>query len=103
MTITVFADSEAALDTEVARIRGIAHQNGMRLVREVTALEAAFFSMHPGNMDYRARDMTVSSSTSPIWRLCMPRHRHREGAAPLGNADHRVPDPARLAAPVQLP
>jgi type IV secretion system protein VirB4 len=61
MTITVFADSEAALDTEVARIRGIAHQNGMRLVREVTALEAAFFSMHPGNMDYRARDMTVSS------------------------------------------
>jgi type IV secretion system protein VirB4 len=49
------------LDTEVARIRGIAHQNGMRLVREVTALEAAFFAMHPGNMDYRARDMTVSS------------------------------------------
>ncbi len=61
MTITVFANSEAALDTEVARIRGIAHQNGMRLVREVTALEAAFFAMHPGNMDYRARDMTVSS------------------------------------------
>lgn len=61
MTITVFADTESALDTEVARIRGIAHQNGMRLVREVTALEAAFFAMHPGNMDYRARDMTVSS------------------------------------------
>ena len=61
MTITVFAESEAALDAEVARIRGIAHQNGMRLVREVTALEAAFFAMHPGNMDYRARDMTVSS------------------------------------------
>lgn len=61
MTITVFAETEAALDVEVARIRGIAHKNGMRLVREVTALEAAFFSMHPGNMDYRARDMTVSS------------------------------------------
>lgn len=61
MTITVFAETEAALDAEVARIRGIAHQNGMRLVREVTALEAAFFAMHPGNMDYRARDMTVSS------------------------------------------
>lgn len=61
MTITVFADTESALDTEVARIRGIAHQNGMRLVREVTALEATFFAMHPGNMDYRARDMTVSS------------------------------------------
>jgi type IV secretion system protein VirB4 len=61
MTITVFAGDQAALDTEVARIRGIAHQNGMRLVREVTALEAAFFAMHPGNMDYRARDMTVSS------------------------------------------
>jgi type IV secretion system protein VirB4 len=61
MTITVFASEEAALDSEVARIRGIAHQNGMRLVREVTALEAAFFAMHPGNMDYRARDMTVSS------------------------------------------
>ena len=61
MTITVFARTEAALDTEVARIRGIAHQNGMRLVREVTALEASFFAMHPGNMDYRARDMTVSS------------------------------------------
>ena len=61
MTITVFASDQAALETEVARIRGIAHQNGMRLVREVTALEAAFFAMHPGNMDYRARDMTVSS------------------------------------------
>lgn len=61
MTITVFAETEVALDSEVARIRGIAHQNGMRLVREVTALEAAFFAMHPGNMDYRARDMTVSS------------------------------------------
>jgi len=61
MTITVFASNEAALDAEVARIRGIAHQNGMRLVREITALEAAFFAMHPGNMDYRARDMTVSS------------------------------------------
>ncbi len=61
MTITVFAETEAALDSEVARIRGIAHQNGMRLVREVTALEAAFFAMHPGNMEYRARDMTVSS------------------------------------------
>ncbi|WP_323034409.1 type IV secretion system protein B4 [Pararhodobacter sp.] len=61
MTITVFAETETALDSEVARIRGIAHQNGMRLVREVTALEAAFFAMHPGNMDYRARDMTVSS------------------------------------------
>jgi type IV secretion system protein VirB4 len=61
MTITVFASNEAALDAEVARIRGIAHQNGMRLLREVTALEATFFAMHPGNMDYRARDMTVSS------------------------------------------
>ncbi len=61
MTITVFAETEGALDSEVARIRGIAHQNGMRLVREVIALEAAFFAMHPGNMDYRARDMTVSS------------------------------------------
>jgi type IV secretion system protein VirB4 len=61
MTITVFASDEAALDSEVARIRGIAHQNGMRLVREVTALEASFFAMHPGNMEYRARDMTVSS------------------------------------------
>jgi type IV secretion system protein VirB4 len=61
MTITVFAETEATLDAEVARIRGVAHQNGMRLVREVTALEAAYFAMHPGNMDYRARDMTVSS------------------------------------------
>ncbi|MBC7142363.1 MAG: DUF87 domain-containing protein, partial [Rhodobacteraceae bacterium] len=61
MTITVFAETETALDAGVARIRGIAHQNGMRLTREVTALEATFFSMHPGNMDYRARDMTVSS------------------------------------------
>ncbi|NBZ89210.1 VirB4 family type IV secretion system protein [Stagnihabitans tardus] len=61
MTITVFAESSAALDAEVARIRGIAHQNGMRLVREVTALEAGFFAMHPGNMDYRARDMVISS------------------------------------------
>ncbi|WP_197087324.1 VirB4 family type IV secretion/conjugal transfer ATPase [Pseudorhodobacter wandonensis] len=61
MTITIFAEGQTALDTDVARIRGIAHQNGMRLVRETTALEAGLFSMHPGNMAYRARDMTVSS------------------------------------------
>lgn len=61
MTVTVFAATDAALDAEVARIRGIAHQNGMRLLREATALEASFFAMHPGNMDYRARDMTISS------------------------------------------
>jgi type IV secretion system protein VirB4 len=61
MTITIFAEGQTALDTEVARIRGIAHQNGMRLVRETTALEAGLFSMHPGNMAYRARDMTISS------------------------------------------
>ena len=61
MTITIFAECQTALDTEIARIRGIAHQNGMRLVRETTALEAGLFSMHPGNMAYRARDMTVSS------------------------------------------
>jgi len=61
MTITVFAGSEVALDAEVARLRGIAHQNGMRLVREVTAIEATWFAMHPGNMAYRARDMIVSS------------------------------------------
>ena len=53
MTNTVFANDQAAFDTEVARIRGIAQQNGMRLVREVTALVAAFFAMYPGNMDCR--------------------------------------------------
>ena len=61
MTVTVFAEDAAALDAEIARLRGLAHQNGMRLEREVTALEATVFAMHPGNMDYRARDMTVSS------------------------------------------
>lgn len=61
MTITLFAKDVMALDAEVARIRGIAHQNGLRLVREATALEASYFAMHPGNMDYRARDMILSS------------------------------------------
>ncbi|NEY92022.1 VirB4 family type IV secretion/conjugal transfer ATPase [Tabrizicola oligotrophica] len=62
MTITVFAESLRQLDEQVARIRGIGHQAGFRLEREVFGLPATFFAMHPGNMDYRMRVMTVAST-----------------------------------------
>jgi type IV secretion system protein VirB4 len=61
MTITVFADSLKQLDEDIARIRGLGHQAGFRLDREVFGLPATFFAMHPGNMDYRMRVMTVAS------------------------------------------
>ena len=61
MTITVYAQSLKQLDEDVARIRGLGHQAGFRLDREVFGLPATFFAMHPGNMDYRMRMMTVAS------------------------------------------
>lgn len=62
MTLSVYADSLKALDEKLARIRGIAHQSGFRLEREVFGLAATFFATHPGNMDYRMRMMTVAST-----------------------------------------
>ncbi len=62
MTLSVYADSSKSLDEKLARIRGIAHQSGFRLEREVFGLAATFFAMHPGNMDYRMRAMTVAST-----------------------------------------
>lgn len=62
MTISVYADTLKSLDEKLARIRGLAHQAGFRLEREVFGLAATFFAMHPGNMDYRMRAMTVAST-----------------------------------------
>jgi type IV secretion system protein VirB4 len=62
MTLSVYAESLKALDEKLARIRGIAHQSGIRLEREVFGLAATFFATHPGNMDYRMRAMTVAST-----------------------------------------
>ena len=62
MTITVYAPTLKQLDEDVARIRGLGHQAGFRLDREVFGLPATFFAMHPGNMDYRMRMMTVAST-----------------------------------------
>lgn len=61
MTLTVFADSRAALDARAAKLRGLCQQAGFTVAREATALETTFFASHPGNMDYRMRDRTVSS------------------------------------------
>lgn len=62
MTVTVFAETRDRLDREVSRIRGIALQSGMRLTQDRTATEATFFASHPGNMDYRCRKTTISST-----------------------------------------
>lgn len=62
MTVTVFAESRAKLDREVSRIRGIALQSGVRLTQDRTATEATLLAMHPGNMDYRCRKTTISST-----------------------------------------
>ena len=62
MTITVFAGNPKQLDEQVARIRGLGHQAGFRLEREVFGLPTTYFAMHPGNMDYRMRVMTVAST-----------------------------------------
>ncbi|MGB3313817.1 MAG: type IV secretion system protein B4 [Albidovulum sp.] len=62
LTITVFAESQKALDAEVSRLRGLALQSDVRLERDRHATEASFFAMHPGNMDYRCRKATVSTN-----------------------------------------
>lgn len=62
MTLSVYADTPKLLDEKLARIRGIAHQSGFRLEREVFGFAATFFAIHPGNMDYRMRAMTVAST-----------------------------------------
>ncbi|MFV0297586.1 MAG: VirB4 family type IV secretion system protein, partial [Hyphomicrobiaceae bacterium] len=62
-SITIFADTRSALDQRVAELRGAASQAGIRLIRERSCLEASFFATHPGNMEYCARSMTVSTIT----------------------------------------
>jgi type IV secretion system protein VirB4 len=52
-TITVFAPDVAQLEERVARIRGIAEQAKMTLVRTSETMAATYFAMHPGNQDYQ--------------------------------------------------
>ncbi|MDT1064686.1 type IV secretion system protein B4 [Paracoccus sp. CPCC 101403] len=62
-TITVFADSPAALETRVSQVRGVAEQARIRLTRLASTMEATFFANHPGNRDYQAWESIVSSIT----------------------------------------
>lgn len=62
-TITVFADSPAALESRVSQVRGVAEQAKIRLTRLAATMEASFFANHPGNRDYQAWESIVSSIT----------------------------------------
>lgn len=63
LSITIFADSQAALDARVAHIRGIAERMKVTLTRTMRAQEATFFAQHPGNQDYQCFEMAVSTVT----------------------------------------
>lgn len=62
MTVTIFAESRTKLEADISRIRGVALQAGVRLAVERLAAEATFFACHPGNLDYRCRKSTISST-----------------------------------------
>ena len=63
LTVTVYADSEAALDEKVSYIRGIAERTRVTLSRTARSAEVTFFSQHPGNQDYNCWEMLVSTIT----------------------------------------
>ncbi|WP_265501434.1 VirB4 family type IV secretion/conjugal transfer ATPase [Paracoccus beibuensis] len=52
LTITVFADSPAALEARVSQVRGVAEQARIKLVRCNDTMAATYFAAHPGNRDY---------------------------------------------------
>ena len=52
LTITVFADSEPALEERVSQVRSVAEQAKVKLVRCDDTLAATYFAAHPGNQDY---------------------------------------------------
>ena len=52
VTITVFAESPAALEARVSQVRSVAEQAKVKLVRCNDTMAATFFAAHPGNGDY---------------------------------------------------
>ncbi|MDO6758048.1 hypothetical protein Q4598_17555 [Phaeobacter inhibens] len=60
-TISVFAHSEAELDTAAAAIRTAGQKAQSVVVREDMGARTAFFAQHPGNYSYRARAAMISS------------------------------------------
>lgn len=61
MTVAVFADSEAKLDTISAEIRNIAATAGVKMLSEPYATRAHVFAQHPGNAAYRARRASITN------------------------------------------
>ena len=61
LSITVFAENADDLEKRVTAVMGAAQQARVTLVRTSRSLEASFFAVHPGNMDYRCWSMTTSS------------------------------------------
>ena len=61
LTITVFADSEAALEERVSQVRSVAEQSKIKLVRCDDTLAATYFAAHPGNRDYEIWNPLIKS------------------------------------------
>ncbi len=61
-TITIHAESFAALDTHVAEVSAVLADLGVVAVREDIALEPAFWAQFPGNFRYIARKGLVSTT-----------------------------------------
>ena len=77
MTITVFADSEAALEERVSQVRSVAEQAKFKLVRCNDTLAATYFSTHPGNQDYEIwNPLTKSINFADMASLHMARPCH---------------------------
>ena len=62
MTVAVFTDSEAKLDTIAAEIRNIAATAGVKMLSEPYAARAHLFAQHPGNAAYRARRAAITNT-----------------------------------------
>ncbi|MDE2595690.1 MAG: VirB4 family type IV secretion/conjugal transfer ATPase [Sphingomonadales bacterium] len=60
-TVTIHADSLAALDAQVAEVTAALADLGVVAVREDMALEPAFWAQFPGNFKYVARRALVST------------------------------------------
>ena len=78
LTLTVFADSIAALASVVAQARSDLADSGAVVAREDLGLEAAFWSQLPGNARLRTRPGVISSRN---WSAMAPLHGYPAGAA----------------------
>lgn len=61
LSIAVYTETEADLNRAASQVRAYGQDMGAAMVRETIATKAVYFGQHPGNFEYRARKIPIST------------------------------------------